>query len=185
MERRRLWLTLLLCLALASGTLSFPANCAEAQRALPDGRVETPASSIARPEDAGSRAHTTIKLFIPTSGPANIAPPSPLQAASLDELPPYPGLYSWNTPASLACVYRLVPAKDESCNPYVVTRNPSGGSRAIAIVDAFDAPNAASDLAVFSAQFGLPPADFHKIFASAGKLHVGRHATRLRPWLGG
>ena len=173
MERRRLLLTLLLCSALASGILSFPANCAEAQRALPDGRVETPASSIARPEDAGSRAHTTIKLFIPTSGPTNITPPSPLRAASLDELPPYPGLYSWNTPASLACVYRLVPVQDESCNPYVVTRNPSAGSRAIAIVDAFDAPNAASDLAVFSAQFGLPPADFHKIYASAGSCTSG------------
>jgi len=90
MERRRLLLTLLLCSGLAGGMLSFPANCAEAQRALPDGRVETPASSIARPEDAGSRAHTTIKLFIPTSGPANISPPSPLRAASLDELPRIP-----------------------------------------------------------------------------------------------
>src|SRR4029077_21208421 len=105
MERRRLFLTLLLCSALASGILSFPANCEEAQRALPDGRVETPASSIARPEDAGSRAHTTFTLCISTSVPANITPPPPLRAASLGELPPYPGLYSWNTPASLACVY--------------------------------------------------------------------------------
>jgi hypothetical protein len=42
------------------------------------------------------------------------------------ELPPFSGLYSWNTAASLACVYRLVPVQDESCNPYVVTRNPAG-----------------------------------------------------------
>jgi subtilase family serine protease len=33
-------------------------------------------------------------------------------------------------------------------------------------VDAFDTPNAAADLAAFSAQFGLPPADFQVVFAS-------------------
>jgi kumamolisin len=173
MDRRRLLPNLFLCSALASGVLSFPADRAAAQRALHDGRVETPDSSIAHPEDAGTRAHTTIKLFIPTGGPTSVTPPSPLRAAAPTELPPFSGLYSWNTPASLACVYRLVQVQDESCNPYVVTRNPSGGSRAIAIVDAFDAPNAASDLAVFSAQFGLPPADFHKIYASAGSCTSG------------
>jgi subtilase family serine protease len=36
----------------------------------------------------------------------------------------------------------------------------------IAIVDAYDAPNAASDLATFSAQFGLPPASFQVVYAS-------------------
>jgi hypothetical protein len=54
MERRRLLPTLLLCSALASGVLSFPADRAEAQRALPDGRVETPASSIVSGDETGT-----------------------------------------------------------------------------------------------------------------------------------
>jgi subtilase family serine protease len=140
---------------------------------VPAGQIVTPSSSIARPEDVGTRARTTIKLFIPADGLASIVPPSPLSAATPEDLPPFPGLYAWNTPASLACVYRLVPVQDEGCNPYVVTRNPSGGSRSIAIVDAFDAPNATSDLAAFSTQFGLPPADLHKIYASAGSCSSG------------
>ena len=49
------------------------------------------------------------------------------------------------------------------------TLNPSGGSRVIAIVDAFDDPNAATDLAMFSTQFGLPAANFSKVFASGVK----------------
>jgi len=36
-------------------------------------------------------------------------------------------------------------------------------------VDAFDDPNAATDLAKFSAQFGLPAANFSKVFASGTK----------------
>jgi kumamolisin len=73
-------------------------------------------------------------------------------------------------------VYGLVPTVDNSCNPYVVTQNPSGGSRAIAVVEAFDAPNLASDLAVFSAQFGLvapTAATFQVIYASAGRCAAG------------
>jgi kumamolisin len=56
-----------------------------------------------------------------------------------------------------------------SCNPNVVTLNPTGGSKTIAIVDAYDDPNAASDLAAFSAQFGLPPANFQVVYASGTK----------------
>jgi len=172
MERRRLLLTLVACSALASG-FSFSGGQAETHSALPKGQIVSPSSSIVHPEDAGVRVHTTVKLFVPAGGRASITPPSLLHGVTPEELPPFPGLYSWNTPASLACVYRLVRVQDDSCNPYVVTGVPSAGSRAIAIVDAFDAPNAASDLAVFSAQFGLPPADFHKIFASAGSCTSG------------
>jgi subtilase family serine protease len=171
--RRGLSLALLLGSTLTTGMLSVSVNPAQAQRTLPDGQMVTPPSGIARPEDAGVRARTTIKLFTPADGPVNISPPSPRNGAVPEELPPFPGLYTWNTPASLACVYRLVPVEDESCNPYVVTQNPSAGSRAIAIVDAFDAPNATTDLAAFSAQFGLPPADLHKIYASAGSCSPG------------
>ena len=102
--------------------------------------------------------------------------PSPSNAGGPAELPPVAGAYYANTPASLACVYGLVPRSGDGCNPYVVTRNPSGGSWAIAVVEAFDAPNAMGDLAKFSAQFGLPaptPANFQVVYASAGACTTG------------
>ena len=70
---------------------------------------------------------------------------------------PFAG-YAYETPASLACVYGMV-AHTHGCNPNSTTTNSSGGSETIAIVDAFDDPNAAADLAFFSAQFGLPYSD--------------------------
>lgn len=50
----------------------------------------------------------------------------------------------------------------------------TGGSRVIAIVDAFDYPTAENDLGVFSSTFGLPPCTtangcFQKVFASGKK----------------
>lgn len=50
-----------------------------------------------------------------------------------------------------------------------MTANPTGGTRMIAIVDAYDAPKAASDLAKFSTQFGLPAANFQTVYASGKK----------------
>jgi kumamolisin len=62
------------------------------------------------------------------------------------------------TPGSLACVYQLVTGPT-GC-PIATSKNvPSGGIGAIAIVDAGDYPTAASDLAAFSTQFGIPAAD--------------------------
>ena len=117
------------------------------------GKVLVPNSSIEKPTDLGRFAHTNIQVFLPkelsreqTSGP------------------PYAG-YAYETPASLACVYGLVTAV-AGCNPNQAIRLPAGGSRMIALVDAYDAPNAASDLAKFSMQFGLPPASFQVVYAS-------------------
>src|SRR5207245_5788515 len=52
-----------------------------------------------------------------------------------------------------------------------ITETPSGGACAIAIVDAYDDPTAASDLTTFSSTFGLPhpPGYFNKVFASGTK----------------
>jgi subtilase family serine protease len=70
--------------------------------------------------------------------------------------PPFgPGLF-YETPASIACIYRLQ-SPVAGCNPYTVDANPSGGGRAIAIVDAYDNPNALADLQMFNAQFGVAP----------------------------
>jgi kumamolisin len=176
MEWRRPSHLLLYCSVLAIGMASFDNDRAEAQPAGAQGQVVTPESSVVRTEDTGVRAHTNVKLLVPAGGPGSVAPPSPSGAAGAEELPPGPGFYYANTPASLACVYRLVPRMNDGCNPYLATQNPSGGSRAIAVVEAFDAPNAASDLAVFSAQFGLPAptsANFQVVYASAGACTTG------------
>jgi kumamolisin len=103
--------------------------------------VVIPASSHANASDLGLRAHTNIRFIVPE----NMSP---------DEAPPFAG-FAFETPASLACIYGVV-RPIPGCNPNSTTRTPSGGSQSIAIVDAFDDPNAAADLAFFSSQFGLP-----------------------------
>jgi len=129
-------------------------SLAQAQIRPVSGKVFTPDSSIAKAGDLGKRAHTNIRVFLPTRPLRNAQPFGP----------PFAG-YAYETPASLACIYHLAAAV-AGCNPNTVTKNPTGGSKMIAIVDAFDAPLAASDLAAFSAQFGLPAANFQTVFAS-------------------
>ena len=71
-----------------------------------------------------------------------------------------------------AASIRLVSTIVVGCNPNTVTENPSGGSRTVAIVDAYDDPNALSDLNTFSTKFGLPAAtssNFAVVYASGTK----------------
>jgi subtilase family serine protease len=145
---------LLSAVALAVSLFLVPLAPAQVRPAI--GNVVTPDSSVEKPGDAGRRAHTNIHV---------------LQQLSRENVRPFAAPYSgyaYETPASLACVYKLVKTVT-GCNPNTVTANPTGGSRMIAIVDAYDAPNAASDLAAFSTQFGLPPANFQKVYASGSK----------------
>jgi kumamolisin len=101
---------------------------------LADGAVLiTPSSSFVRP--GSGQAHTNFHLFhpaggLPTASPANAAPP-------------IVGNYN-ETPASIACIYVLVPTV-AGCNPQTVLTVPTGGSGVIAIVDANHAPNAMAD----------------------------------------
>jgi kumamolisin len=113
-----------------------------------------PESSRANPEDAGVRMHTNVRYR------AGYTP---------DELPPFSG-YGYETPASLACIYGLA-SYTQGCNPNVTTQDATGGSQSIAIVDAYDYPQAAADLAYFSQQFGLPfnPAKFHVVYAKGAQ----------------
>lgn len=117
------------------------------------GHIIHPTSNQETATDIGVRAHTNFEVFMPNSG-------RPM------ELPPYSG-YAIETPASVACAYSLVSVVT-GCNPNSVTTNPTGGSKAIAIVDAFDDPWAGPDLAYFSAQFGLPfkPSQLQVVYAS-------------------
>ena len=67
----------------------------------------------------------------------------------------------------MGCVYRVGPVY-AGCNPATGgTNHPTGGWGAIALVDAYDNPRAASDLATFSAHFGLPAANFVKVYANS------------------
>jgi kumamolisin len=125
------------------------------------GHVVIPQSSVAKPGDTGRNAHTHLRLFVPASGMSFGSAVQP------KELPPFPG-YFFETPASLGCIYHLVPRSVPGCNPNVTTENPNvgKGSGAIAIVDAFDNPNAVADLTAYSAQFGLPAPNLTVVFAS-------------------
>ena len=137
------------------------AQAGVAQTPASNFHLVVPDSSVEQPSDIGVNAHTHLRIMMPEGGVLTGAPqPS--------ELPPFPG-FLYETPASIACIYHLVPHRVHGCNPNVTTANPTGGSGAIAIVDAFDTPNAAADLAAFSAQFGLAPADFTVVYASGTK----------------
>lgn len=121
------------------------------------GTLVIPASSRVNAEDKGVRAHTNIRFIAPsTSDPM--------------ELPPYSG-YAYETPASLACVYNLVTPVVQGCSPNMTTATPEGGGQTIAIVDAYDDPQAASDLAYFSDQFGIPFSipKFNVVYASGSQ----------------
>jgi len=133
-----------LCLAVAGTLQAEPEN---------EGTVVIPASSVQRPEDLGLRAHTNFQIFVPKIKPKFNSPP------------PFA-----ETPASLACVYKLVP-QVSGCPINGTTQNPSGGFGAVAIVDAFDNPNAEQDLTTYSTQFGLSACTkangcFQQVYAS-------------------
>jgi subtilase family serine protease len=119
------------------------------------GIVVIPASSHALPNDAGLRAHTNTRIFFPDG----IRAPS--------STPPV----GYETPASLACVYGFV-TPVTGCNPTTVTAVPTGGSKLVLIVDAYDDPTATNDLGVYSAQYGLPApssSNFEVVYASGKK----------------
>jgi subtilase family serine protease len=70
----------------------------------------------------------------------------------------------------MACVYKIpgTNGNTSGCVPnfYSPGGPQTGGWGAIAVVDAYDNPYAASELATFDAQFGLPAANFFTIYAN-------------------
>ncbi len=117
----------------------------------PQGMVIIPESSVMHPEDAGVRAHTNHLIFVPAGREMSSANPDFAFA---------------ETPASMGCVYKVGPIY-AGCNASTGgTNHPTGGWGAIALVDAYDNPKAASDLASFSTFYGLPAASFTKFFAN-------------------
>ncbi len=141
--------------ALASGSGFAEASQVDTGQHIlstPAGKIITPGASIERREDLGRAAHTNIHLFRPAQNRTDT-----VDVGNFVE-----------TPASLACLYGVAP-RVRGCNPQKVTAVATGGSRAIAIVDAYDYPTASADLTAFSAQYGLPAitsANFSVVYAS-------------------
>jgi subtilase family serine protease len=151
------------------------ASTALAQSATPGGgkSVTIPISSTANALDAGERAHTNIQI---------LASPGDFSGSPQFYGPPFAGLF-YEDPASIACIYNLQP-QVPGCNPNGVFLNPNGGRKALAIVDAYDDPNAYADLAAFSAQFGvgaINPTSFIVVFAPKGGATPGSCTTGTAP----
>lgn len=152
---------LLLCLA-ATGPFPLVAAAGAQDIARPAGVVFQPESSQRKPValaaglELTATAFTNVSVFVPLSRQL-VSPPSPSAAGTAG--------YFFETPASVACVYGLVPMTN-GCNPNTAHQNAGGGTQLIAIVDAFHTPNAAADLHEFSQHFGLPEANLQVISAS-------------------
>jgi subtilase family serine protease len=131
---------ILLCGTAISGVAQASVDTRATVEAIPSGKIITPGSSIETPEDIGHRAHTNIGIFVP-NGKASPNSTTPTGAG--------------DTPASLACIYKLV-AVTPGCDPVTLTQTAKGGSKLVVIVDAYDDPTALNDLKVFSKQYGLP-----------------------------
>ena len=130
--------------ALFLGLASSPASAQRTESTFNGHRIIVPDSSHARP----GRHHTNY-FFVDSDQPNSNGPNSG------DE-----------TPGSVACVYQLV-SGPAGCPIATSTTVPNGGGGAIAIVDAGDYPTAASDLAAFSTQFGIPAANFKIVYSGA------------------
>jgi len=120
------------------------------------GRIVVPLSGIQRPEDIGLRARTLYKMLIPPGRPEGTVGFGEFEITWAGTQP-ISG-YVAETPASLACLYGLVTVTTvtSGCNPETLTAVATGGTKAIAIVDAYDYPTALADLTAYSRQFGLP-----------------------------
>jgi len=149
----------------------FPLNDEElAQQAarVGSGQIVIPHSGIRLSDDIGLRARTLFKIFVPAGRPQGVVGFSVDEEAARFPIPrggllretvakpvqPIAGYFA-ETPASLACLYQLVTVTT-GCNPGTLTVVATGGSKAIAIVDAYDYPTALADLTAYSKQFGLP-----------------------------
>jgi kumamolisin len=178
-------------LILAPSAATFAQTRSEASISLETrlpgaGRVVVPRSSMARPGDTGMRSHTQFKILVPSGRPEGEAGFSDMELARRfvsKAIQPINGYYA-ETPASLACLYGAVTVT-AGCNLSTLTSVASGGSRAIAIVDAYDYPTAMSDLAAYSAQFGLPAptaATFTVVYQTGTRPAVDPYCAAYGGW---
>ena len=129
--------------------VSAPYQAPPAAAFRPQGTVITPPGSVSSP---GKGVHTNYKIFVPAG-----------QTQIWSAVPQY--TYA-EYPASMACVYKVGPIY-AGCVPANNGDHAGGGWGAIALVDAYDDPKAASDLAYFDTYFKLPKANFTKVYANS------------------
>jgi kumamolisin len=147
-------------------------------RGLNGVEVRPRSNLIAAGEPEGT-AHTAMRIFIPAAG-EDVTPMHHLRRLELSQRLRQRGGnpangpavvaatgFNDNTPASLACFYKLVPQSPYGCHALNATQNPSGGRGAIAIVIAYHHPTALADLATFSNYFGLPAANASIVYATS------------------
>jgi subtilase family serine protease len=158
-------------LALAAAQDAATPGHEAAQLAAPQGasqyaspaNIFVPESSRALPGDAGRRAHTNFHV-------RNVHGISPRQLSDLAVAEPAanpgPDATFAEYPASLACVYKMGTPYAGCAPTNNSAYNAKGGSRAIALVLAYDNPTALTDLQYFSSFFGLPAPKFHKVYAN-------------------
>ena len=176
-------------LTMALGTALSMGGAAFAQTAQPPGGVQAiapPASAVVIPESSHAQpagyAHTNVR-FIPASVIQALSAQAGQAGASPAVGPPYSG-YGYETPGSLSCLYGLV-ANTAGCNPNTATIvATTKGSKAIAIVDAYDYPNALSDLTAFSNQFGLPTPKLTVKYATSAGACTGPKPAPNSGWQG-
>jgi subtilase family serine protease len=135
-------------------------------RAAQAGNVFVPESSKDKPagfahttyvlasEDGNKPAALSTPILRPGATPTGVTPDSLVLIQGPE------------TPNSMGCLYVKNPST-AGCIPNVVGGGPSAaGYGAIAIVDAFDNPDAATDVTTFNAQWPLAATNFTKIYAN-------------------
>ncbi|HTS37578.1 MAG TPA: hypothetical protein VMH04_18020 [Candidatus Solibacter sp.] len=115
-------------------------------------------------EQPAGRVHTTYVLHSADGKkPAGMSAPM-----AMSTITPAGTTEEAETPQSLGCLYVKSP-NSSGCVPNYNANSggPSAaGYGAIALVDAFDNPNAATDLQAFDTYWGLPAATFVKVYAN-------------------
>jgi len=157
-------------LSFALGAMAQEAPRASTGQALPlpttertpqSGSLFTPESSKEQP---AGRVHTTYVLrSLDGNQPVVVHTPT-----SLSSIAPSGTVEEAETPQSLGCIYVGTPST-AGCIPNYNSGSggPSAaGYGAIALVDAYDNPNASTDLAAFDSYWNLPAATFVKVYAN-------------------
>jgi len=128
-------------LAVAAAVVFLAATSTPVALAQSISRIVVPDSSIEHPGDIGVRAHTNINLVMPDT----------IEIGSN-------GAPIAENPLSLSCIYQLV-KQTKGC-PKTSKVLPTGGTKAIALVDAFNNPDAVNDLKTFAAAYGYGTPNF-------------------------
>lgn len=124
------------------------------------GQVYVPASN----REMAGRAHTTY-MIRSTDGSKPMALKAP---TALSTVGPLSTTEEAETPQSLGCLYVKSPSSSGCIPNYNAgSGGPTNlGYGAIVLVDAYDNPDAASDLSNFDGYWGLPAATFTKVYAN-------------------